>query len=274
MLVRTLEQLRADGRDVLISGGSGSAIRLVTQADRLGFSVADARARTDVDTDLWYKHHVEANYLADGEGEVVDRASGKSWPLRPGTLYCVGPTDRHTLRIGAGSRIIAIFSPALVGDETHDADGGYPPTGEVPSGWGSMFVRTLDELRTAGHEKVVAGGTARTVRMITAADGMGFSLSDVSLDANLQNELWYKNHWEANYILEGEADVVDIGTGETHHVAPGTLYVVGPDDRHSVRTCTELHAISIFNPPLVGDEQHDEDGALAASGPLPLGPPG
>ena len=273
MLVRTLEQLRAQGREVLVSGGTGSAIRLVTQADRLGFSLADARARTDVDHDLWYQHHLEANYLVAGEGEVVDRTSGQSWPLRPGTLYCVGPTDRHRLRIKAGSRIIAIFNPALTGDETHDAEGGYPPSGEVPSGWQAMFVRTLDELRADGHEKVVAGGSARTVRMLTAADGMGFSMSDAILDAGEENLLWYKNHWEANYVLEGEAEVVDLGTGRAHPLAPGTLYVVGPDDRHSVRTRTDLRVISVFNPPLVGDEQHDEDGALSASGPLPPGPP-
>ena len=63
----------------------------------------------------------------------------------------------------------------------------------MPSGWRSMFVRTLDELRAAGHEKVVAGGTARTVRMLTAADSMGFSLSDVTLDADKQNVLWSKD---------------------------------------------------------------------------------
>ena len=94
-----------------------------------------------------------------------------------------------------------------------------------------------------------------------------FNYDHGEVAANPVHLLWYKNHWEANYILEGEADVVDIGTLHTHPLAPGTLYVVGPDDRHSVRTHTELHLISIFNPPLVGDEQHDEDGTLPASGP-------
>ncbi len=35
---------------------------------------------------------------------------------------------------------------------------------------------------------------------------------------------------------------------------------------------TGLHLLSIFCPALQGDEMHDEDGALAPSGPVPPGP--
>jgi hypothetical protein len=37
---------------------------------------------------------------------------------------------------------------------------------------------------------------------------------------------------------------------------------------------TDLHLISVFNPPLRGDEQHDAEGTLPPSGPLPPGPKG
>jgi hypothetical protein len=49
------------------------------------------------------------------------------------------------------------------------------------------------------------------------------------------------------------------------------MYIVGPDDRHSIEAVSDLHLISIFNPPLQGDEQHDEEGTLPSSGPLPPG---
>jgi L-ectoine synthase len=51
-------------------------------------------------------------------------------------------------------------------------------------------------------------------------------------------------------------------------------YNVGPKDRHRLRAHTDIHLVSVFCPPLVGDEQHDKDGALAASGPVPPGPSG
>ena len=50
--------------------------------------------------------------------------------------------------------------------------------------------------------------------------------------------------------------------------------LVGPGDRHIVEAKTDLEVISVFCPALSGDEQHDGDGALSASGaPIPPGPP-
>ena len=50
------------------------------------------------------------------------------------------------------------------------------------------------------------------------------------------------------------------------------MYIVGPKDRHSMKAITDLALISIFNPALKGDETHDADGTLPASGALPPGP--
>ena len=159
-----------------------------------------------------------------------------------------------------------------MGDETHDDDGAYPPTGELPPGADRMFVRTVEELRSAGREKTVAAGSSLAVRMLLKQDGMGFTLSDVNLAAGNKNNLWYKHHWEANYILEGSGEVHDHATGDVWKMEPGMLYNVGPDDRHSMHAHTDLHLLSVFSPALVGDEQHDEDGAYAPSGPVPPGP--
>lgn len=137
-----------------------------------------------------------------------------------------------------------------------------------------MYVKTLQQLRAAGREKTVAGGSATTVRFLTQADGLGFTMSDVRLKAGARNVLWYKHHWEANYILEGRGEVTDLTTGMSWPLEPGVMYIVGPADRHSMHAVTDLHLISIFNPPLHGDEQHDADGTLPPSGPLPPGPKG
>jgi L-ectoine synthase len=137
-----------------------------------------------------------------------------------------------------------------------------------------MLVKTLQELRSAGREKVVANGSARTVRFLTQEDGMGFTMSDVWLKAGAENVLWYKHHWEANYIVEGRGEVTDLGSGRRWPLEPGVMYIVGPRDRHSMKAITDLHLVSIFNPPLRGDEQHDAEGTLPPSGPLPPGPRG
>ena len=110
--------------------------------------------------------------------------------------------------------------------------------------------------------------------MLTKADGLGFGFSDVRFDAGAEAILWYKHHLEANHIISGTGEVVDLTTGQTWTLEPSTSYSVGPGDRHRVRATTDIHLVSVFCPPLVGDEQHDEDGALSPSGPVPPGPPG
>lgn len=276
MLIRTMNQLKAAGRVISIAHGKATAVRLLTKADRLGFSVSEARTRQVGQLDIWYKHHWEANYVYAGNATLENRTTQERWPLEPGVLYCVGPQDRHRIICEEPSdlRVISVFSPPLEGTETHAADGSYPPTGEVPQGQGRMFVRTLADVRSAGLERVVVGGIAITARYVTAADQLGFSFSVVRLQAGGEADLWYKHHWEANVVLDGRLEVTDSATGAVQSIGPGGLYVVGPKDRHHVKALSDFHGISVFDPPLTGKEVHDADGSYPPTGPVPLGPVG
>ncbi len=272
MFVRTLDGFLAQGKGKVAMGGKGRKVRLLTKIDGLGFSLSDTPVAAGLENSLWYKNHWEANYVVSGRGEVRDLTTGESHPLAPGTLYTVGPRDRHVVAAIEDLRIVSVFNPPVVGDETHDADGAYPPSGPVPEGQERMFVRTVEALRAAGREKVLSGGGARSVRMLLKADGVGFSFSDMHKAAGAGSVLWYKNHWEANYVLEGTGEVTDLTTDESWALAPGVLYCVGPEDRHRMAAVTDLHLISVFCPALEGDETHDADGAYPPSGPIPPGP--
>ena len=46
-----------------------------------------------------------------------------------------------------------------------------------------------------------------------------------------------------------------------HPIGPGTLYALDDHDRHILHADTLLRMICVFNPPLVGPETHDADGA-------------
>lgn len=272
MFVRTLESLQADGKVKILGGGKARAARYVTATDGMGFSLSDNIIGAGMEFPLWYKHHWEANYVVSGGGTVTELATGKTWDFAPGMLYTVGPNDRHVIRASSELRIVSIFCPALAGDETHDPDGAYPATGPVPQTKRTMFVKTVEGMREDGLEKIVAGGTACTLRMLLQADETGFTLSDVSLAAGNRNVLWYKHHWETNHILSGKGTVTDLSSGEVWPLEDGTAYNVGPEDRHSMHAETDLHLLSVFCPALAGDEQHDEEGTIPASGPTPPGP--
>lgn len=41
-------------------------------------------------------------------------------------MYTLDQHDRHELHANTDMRIVCVFTPALVGRETHDEDGSYP----------------------------------------------------------------------------------------------------------------------------------------------------
>ena len=78
-----------------------------------------------------------------------------------------------------------------------------------------MFIRTLDSLEAAGRVKVLGNGSVRSARYLTAADGMGFSYNDNRIAKSADLKLWYKHHWEANFIVAGRGEVTDLTTGQS-----------------------------------------------------------
>jgi L-ectoine synthase len=136
-----------------------------------------------------------------------------------------------------------------------------------------VLVRTLADVREAGRELTVAHGNIATTRILTKRDGVGFSFSVVRASAGTESTLWYKNHWEANYILSGLGELEELAMGRRWTLEAGFFYVVGPEDRHVVRVFEDLEIVSVFNPPIEGMETHDADGSYPPTGPIPPGPP-
>ncbi len=129
-----------------------------------------------------------------------------------------------------------------------------------------MIVRTLDELEALGRIKYPADRSFRSARFLTAADGMGFSYNENQVAGGTNLVVWLKHHWEANYIVSGKGEVTDLTSGESWLLEAGVLYVVGPNDRHRLHLTEDDCHISIFHPPLTGEERFDEDGCYEASG--------
>ncbi len=122
-----------------------------------------------------------------------------------------------------------------------------------------MIVRYSEDLVGGPNHSEFATGTS--LRMLTRIDGVGFSLHDTHLKAGSTLTLEYKNHIEANYILEGEGELENLETGEVFEVRPGMSYTLDHHDRHQMRTKTDVRIICVFTPALVGTEKHDADGS-------------
>ena len=130
MIVRSLEDILNSERDVRAENGNWESRRLILNDDAVGFSLHDTIIHAGTETLLWYKHHIEAVYCIEGEGEVETTENDKVYPIKAGTVYLLNGNERHWLRARTTMRMVCVFNPAVTGKEVHDADGAYRPGAE------------------------------------------------------------------------------------------------------------------------------------------------
>lgn len=125
MIVRSLDEVVGSERDV--AGQGWRSRRLLLRDDGLGFSLHDTTVEAGASMEIEYRHHLEACYCLEGEAEITELATGRAWPIRPGTAYALDAHDRHRIDVRSALRLVCVFNPPLSGRETHDEHGGYPP---------------------------------------------------------------------------------------------------------------------------------------------------
>lgn len=128
-----------------------------------------------------------------------------------------------------------------------------------------MIVRSIDEI--VGTERDVHAGNWTSRRLLLGGDGMGFSLHDTLIHPGTETMIWYKNHLEAVYCIEGEGEVEVLADGTIYPISAGTMYALNGNEKHLLRARTQMRMVCVFNPPVTGREVHDENGVypLAAA---------
>ena len=122
-----------------------------------------------------------------------------------------------------------------------------------------IVLRSADIANTSRH---ASGPGWDSKRMIVKQDGVGYSFHETRVHEGAELHLHYKNHFETNYCMAGEGEVVDTATGTVHKIMPGTLYALNLNDPHILRaTKGDLHLVCVFNPALTGLETHQQDGS-------------
>lgn len=129
-----------------------------------------------------------------------------------------------------------------------------------------MLVRTRDEIRGTDREVFAENRNWVSARFLLKDDGMGFSFHETTIFANTETRIWYKNHLEAVYCVEGEGEVETIADGKIYPLKPGTMYALNDHDEHYLRAFSELRLVCAFNPALAGREVHLPDGSYPLEG--------
>jgi L-ectoine synthase len=126
MFIRSIDDIKGTSREVFAENKNWVSRRLLLKKDGMGFSFHETIIFAGTETHIWYKHHLEAVYCVEGEGEVETIADGKIYHITPGTLYALNDHDEHYLRAKKDMRLLCVFNPPVTGTEVHQADGSYP----------------------------------------------------------------------------------------------------------------------------------------------------
>jgi len=123
-----------------------------------------------------------------------------------------------------------------------------------------MIIRHHNELEQQGRFKQKPGVWS-SARYLLREDNVGFTMTQTTVAAGQSQTMQYKNHIEANLIIEGRATVTDLASGETHTLTAGSMYTLDKHDHHRLDAITDIRIVCVFTPALFGSETHDEDGS-------------
>lgn len=116
-------------------------------------------------------------------------------------------------------------------------------------------------IRSKNEVKVVDWGNGQSHRLLVEADQMGFALAHTIVSAGTRSKLQYRRHLEACYCISGKGEVITADGTTTHILEPGVLYALDQNDPHILVAgeVEDLHLVSVFNPPITGEERHNLD---------------
>lgn len=100
----------------------------------------------------------------------------------------------------------------------------------------------------------------KSYRTVLKSDNIGFAMMETRIDKGGPYKWHYKNHQEACMCISGEAYLEDLITGEVSKIEKGVTYLVDKHQPHLFTAISDVVLVSVFNPPLKGNETHDEKG--------------
>ena len=126
-----------------------------------------------------------------------------------------------------------------------------------------MQVKSIKDIE--GTERDVVGKGFRSLRLLLEKDGMGFSLHKTLIPKGKAWRWHYKHHLEACFCVQGRGVLTDLSTNISYEIEPDTIYVLDKHDAHTFQALEDVILISVFNPPVKGNEIHKEDGSYEAN---------
>ena len=132
MIVRTTTEITDTDRDITSEDGNWRSKRIVLGGDHVGFSFHETTIKAGSVNTFHYANHVEAVWLVEGTGKLIDLDNNTEYDLAPGSMYLLNGHERHRVEPDTEMRMLCVFNPPVTGREVHDENGIYPLV-EVPA---------------------------------------------------------------------------------------------------------------------------------------------
>lgn len=126
-----------------------------------------------------------------------------------------------------------------------------------------MQVRRLRDIVGTPREVHCPNGGFTSFRFLLERDGMGFSLHKTVIPKGTPQHWHYTSHVESCYCVAGHGRLTNLSTREVYGIVPDTCYILDQHDDHLFEAVEDTVLISVFNPPIIGNEVHREDGSYA-----------
>ncbi len=109
------DDLKATSRHIV--NDAYATTRFLLASDQVGVSFTDIVLAPGIEENYAYAVHTEIAYCLEGEAVVTD-AAGRRETITPGTLWVARAGETFRFVALAPTRLICVFTPPLVGDET------------------------------------------------------------------------------------------------------------------------------------------------------------
>ncbi|UFU05317.1 ectoine synthase [Ruania halotolerans] len=124
MLVRSIDEINDTDADIKTPNWRSK--RIILAKEGAGFSVHETTLYAGTENEFWYANHIEAVFIVEGEGQIVDLATDEVHDLKPGSIYLLNNHDKHRVLPRTDMRTVCVFNPPVTGREVHDENGVYP----------------------------------------------------------------------------------------------------------------------------------------------------
>ena len=122
-------------------------------------------------------------------------------------------------------------------------------------------MKVINENDLTGTDRDVKFKQGRSIRMILEKDGMGFSFHKTIIPKGQKGNWHYKHHKESCYCIRGSGILINLETKTRYEINVGDIYILDNHSNHTFESLEDVVLISVFNPPIKGDEIHQKDGS-------------